>query len=491
MLLMHQMSPSALAQLVRELVAQSSESEWVEFKENNVAPQQIGENISAISNSAALLHRGVGYIVWGVRNSDHQIVGTTFRPKAERVGAQELENWLVTQVEPKIDVRIHEGDVDGKQIVVFEVQPASHLPVRFRGTEYVRVGSYTKKLADHPEKERMLWAIFDETPFEEGIAAENVSSDDLLKGLDYPEYFRLMEQPLPDNRASIIQKLAAERIIQERGSDRYDITNVGAVLFARSLRDFTRLSRKALRVIVYRGDNRVQTVREQVGDRGYAVGFTRAIGFINDLLPQNEVIGQALRKEVRMYPEIAIRELVANALIHQDFTPTGTGPMVEIFEGRMEISNPGVPLIDPLRFIDEPPRSRNERLASLMRRMHICEERGSGIDKVIHAVEAFQLPAPDFRIAGSSTVAVLFSPRTFAQMEREERIRACYQHACLLYVSGTRMTNASLRQRLGISEKNYPLASRILRDTLDADLIKPHASTSASKKDSSYVPFWA
>lgn len=122
MLLIHQMSPSALAQLARELVTQSGESEWVEFKENNADPQKIGENISAISNSAALLHRGVGYIVWGVRNSDHEIVGTTFRPKAERVRAQELENWLVTQLEPRIDVRIHEGEVDGKQVVVFEVQ---------------------------------------------------------------------------------------------------------------------------------------------------------------------------------------------------------------------------------------------------------------------------------------------------------------------------------------------------------------------------------
>lgn len=132
----------------------------------------------------------------------------------------------------------------------------------------------------------------------------------------------------------------------------------------------------------------------------------------------------------------------------------------------MEITNPGVPLIDTLRFIDEPPRSRNEQLAALMRRMAICEERGSGIDKVIFNIEVFQLPAPDFRASTDSTIAVLYGPRKFSQMKREERIRACYQHACLKYVSGEEMTNASLRKRLGIKDSNYPAASRIIKDAI-------------------------
>ncbi len=220
--------------------------------------------------------------------------------------------------------------------------------------------------------------------------------------------------------------------------------------------------------------------------KGYVAGYREAIDWINERLPQNEQIGKALRQIVRMYPEIAIRELLANVLIHQDFLIGGAGPMVEIFDDRMEFSNPGVPLIDPLRFIDEPPRSRNETLAGLMRRMNICEERRSGIDKVISAVEFYQLPAPDFRVTSGSTVSVLYAPRKFSQMDREERIRACYQHACLLFVSGARMTNATLRQRLGIKDSNYPLASRIIADTIEAKLIKSQA-----KKDAGYIPFWA
>lgn len=485
------MTTEDFARLVRSLAALPRETDWVEFKLNNSEPQQIGNNISALSNSSALNRDSTAYIIWGIEDKGHSIVGTTFRPREARKGGQELENWLVTQLEPSIDLQIREGEIDGKHVVIFEIQPATTTPVRFRGCDYIRVGSYTKKLADHPEKERALWRLFGEVPFEDGIASSGVSSDDVLALIDYPKFFGLMNQPLPDNRVAILRKLESENVIRPKDHDRFDITNLGGILFAVSLDKFPRLARKALRVVIYRGDNRFETLKEKPGVRGYAVGFEGAVSFINSQLPQNEQIEQALRHEVRMYPEIAIRELVANALIHQDFNVTGAGPMVEIFTDRMEISNPGVPLIDTLRFIDEPPRSRNETLAALMRRMKICEERGSGIDKVIVAVEAYQLPAPDFRLAGASTVSVLYGPREFSQMEREERIRACYQHSSIMFVSGKRMTNATLRKRLGIEEKNYPIASRIIRDTIEAELVKSHGSGGGSRKDASYVPFWA
>jgi len=212
--------------------------------------------------------------------------------------------------------------------------------------------------------------------------------------------------------------------------------------------------------------------------------------YINEQIPQNEHIGQALRREVRMYPEIAIRELVANALIHQDFNATGTGPMVEIFADRIEITNPGTPLIDTLRFIDEPPQSRNEILAGLMRRLNICEERGSGVDKVISSVEAFQLPAPDFTTTAAHTKSTLFAYRPLARMDKNDRIRACYQHAVLCVVSNDRMTNASLRKRFSIKDKNYSVASRIIRETIDEKLVKPYDPDNKSGKHISYVPFW-
>lgn len=244
-------------------------------------------------------------------------------------------------------------------------------------------------------------------------------------------------------------------------------------------------------MIVYKGNSRIKTVKEQIGTKGYAAGFQGLVSYVNDQLPTNEQIGVALRSEMRMYPELAIRELVANALIHQDLNMRGDGPMVEIFSDRIEITNPGQPLIDPLRFIDEPPQSRNEALASFMRRMNMCEERGSGIDKVVFEVEFFQLPAPKFLVTENHTKVVLFAHRKLSSMDRQDKIRACYQHACLLFVSNQRMTNATLRKRLSIQEQNYATASRIIGDTIQQKLVKPYDPESSSRKLASYVPFWA
>jgi len=214
------------------------------------------------------------------------------------------------------------------------------------------------------------------------------------------------------------------------------------------------------------------------------------VEFINGLVPSNEVIEQALRREMKMFPEIAVRELVANALIHQDFTETGMSVMVEIYDDRMEVSNPGKPFISPDRFIDEY-QSRNEQVADLMRRLGICEEKGSGIDKVVRAAEAFQLPAPDFRVGEKRTAVVLFGHKIFEEMDRTDRIRASYQHCCLRYVMNEKMTNQSLRERFRLSEKKTESVSRAIRDAVDAGMIKPGDPEQTSLRYRSYVPYWA
>ncbi len=207
-------------------------------------------------------------------------------------------------------------------------------------------------------------------------------------------------------------------------------------------------------------------------------------------MPTNEVIGAALRKTVPMYPELAVRELVANALIHQDLSITGAGPTVEIFDNRLEITNPGKPLMSPDRFLDTPPRSRNEQLAGLMRRFGICEERGSGVDKVVSQTEFYQLPAPLFAISGDNTSAILQAHRPLTQMDKDDRIRACYLHACLKYVSQEAMTNATIRERFGIEKQNMSTASRFIREAVDSGLVLPYDEKAAPKL-MRYIPFWA
>jgi ATP-dependent DNA helicase RecG len=188
-------------------------------------------------------------------------------------------------------------------------------------------------------------------------------------------------------------------------------------------------------------------------------------------MPRSEVIGNDVRHDVPMYPEVAIRELVANALIHQDLSITGAGPVIELYDDRIEITNPGVPLIEPARFVDTPPLSRNEKLATMMRRCHLCEERGSGWDRIAFEIEVHQLPAPLVRVTGNHTAVTMYGHKPLKKMDRDDRIRAIYLHACLKYVEGERITNSSVRQRFGLRSTDSSTASGYIKEAQEAGLI--------------------
>ena len=479
-----------LKSLVSELTLLSNETEWVEFKVNNKEPQLIGEYISALSNSAALEGKKYAYLLWGVDDNTHEIIGTNFEPKKFKKGNEEVENWLYRLISPKINFKFYEVDIDSKKVVLLEIEKAIEKPVQFSGIEYIRIGSYKKLLKEFPVKERDLWRKFDLSSYEDQIAKANMDESELLNLLDYPSYFDLMDIPLPEERKTIIMKLAEEEIIKKNDSGSWDITNLGAILFAKELSKFKFLKRKAVRVIQYKGNSRIETIREKEGSKGYAVGFEGLISYIDNMLPRNEIIGKALRKEHPIYPQLAIRELVANAIIHQDFSIRGTGPMIEIFSDRMEITNPGVPLVDIERFIDTPPKSRNESLASFMRRMGICEERGSGFDKVVFETEFYQLPAPVVEAYSEHTKVILFAHKDFKVMTKEEKIHACYLHSCLKYVTRDYLTNASLRERFGLDSKSSATVSRIIKDSLEKGVVKLKDPETAPRYYK-YVPFWS
>lgn len=481
--------PRTLA-IIDDLRKLPAEAPWAEFKENNADAPLIGKLISALSNSARMSDEHFAYVVWGVRDGTHQAVSTTFEPGTQKENNQPLDLWLAQRLQPAIDFRFETIDYHGTRLVLLTIPAASTAPVEFDRTAFVRIGSATPRLSDHPERLKALWAKLQPYAWETGVAVQFLTGDEVLLKLDYASYFDLTAQPLPDNRVGIFEKLVADRLIQPDAGGHWNITNLGAVLFAKRLSDFSpSIARKAVRFVAYDGMNRANTVTHRTdGQRGYAAGFKGLVEYIDGLLPRNEHIGKAFREEQPLYPSIAIRELVANALIHQDMTIMGAGPLIELFSDRMEITNPGKPLVSPDRFLDLPPRSRNEALASLMRRMRLCEEQGTGIDKVIFHVELHQLPPPDFRTEGDAVRTVLFAPRRFAEMTPDERIRACYQHAALRFVSGERMKNSTLCERFGIDPKNASQASVIIGQCQKAGLIRPADPTHPR---SGYVPFWA
>lgn len=476
--------------LIDDLRQLPAETSWVEFKENNNDAQLIGKLISALSNAARLADQPFAYVLWGVRDSDHAAVGTSFKPSGQLQQGQPLELWLAQRLQPSIAFNFKVIDYHGTDLVLLEIPAAASSPVEFDRQAFIRIDSATPRLSDHPERLKALWAKLQPYAWEAGVAAQFLSSDDVLAQLDYAAYFDLTGQPLPDNRKGIFDKLSADHLVQADVGGHWNITNLGAILFAKRLSDFSpSVERKAIRFVTYAGLSRADKVTHRHdGTRGYATSFTSVIDLIDSLLPRNEFIGKAFREERPLYPAIAIRELVANALIHQDMTITGAGPLVEMFSDRLEITNPGLPLVLPERFLDFPPRSRNEALASLMRRMRLCEEQGTGIDKVIFAVELHQLPAPDFRVEGDAVRAVLYAPRRFADMTPQERIRACYQHAALKYVCGQRMKNSTLSERLGIDPQNTAQTSVVIRQALVAQVIR---AADPAHPRAGYVPYWA
>ena len=476
--------------LVGDLLNNKAELSWLEFKNNNTDPEMIGKRCSALSNAARVEDQDFGYVLWGIDDNSHSIVGTHFDPNTEKVGNQGIQLWLSQMLSPDVAFQFRTVEHPSGRVVLLEIPAATSAPVAFKGTAYIRIGSATPKLSDHPARHRQLLERLLPFTWEKGVAKRYASGDEVLEMLDYAQYFRLTGHPLPDNRVGIFERLKADQLIVDDVGGLWNITNLGAILFATNLENYgPSIARKGVRFVTYDGRNKAaQVTHRQDGVKGYANGFAGLVDYINSLLPQNEHISGAFREAQPLFPELAIRELIANALIHQDMTITGSGPQIELFDDRIEITNPGSPLVKADRMIDLPPRSRNEALASLMRRMKICEEQGSGLDKVIAQVEVFQLPPPLFRDSDGSMQVILYGPRTFAEMTPDERVRACYQHSILRFLSGDRMKNSTLCERFGIDKGNAAQATRVINQAKDAGYIK---LADIEHPRAGYEPIWA
>jgi predicted HTH transcriptional regulator len=381
-------------------------------------------------------------------------------------------------------------EFEGNALLFFFIPEQPEKPVYPREKtlydSYQRSAGQSVKMS--PQEVKQMIAESQGLLFHEQIAMLNASADDVLNLLDYDRYFQLTKRNLPDTKHAILDVLASEGFILRYNED-WNITNLGALLFARDLTKFKSLQHKTLRIIVYTGASHIDAHPELFFKEGYACGFEHFIQFIMERTSV-EVIEKVFRETKSSYPERTVRELLANSIIHQNLWQTGTHTMVEIFTDRIEMTNPGVPLVDTNRFIDTPPVSRNERIAILMHNFDLCELRGSGVDRAIEAVEKAVLPAPKFIKGDFYTKVVIYPKKTFAQMSKDDRIRACYQHCCLKYMENEKMTNQSFRERMGIEEKNYPMASKIIKEAVNAGLIKGYSPDNIVKKVTSYIPYW-
>ncbi|MDR1414474.1 MAG: putative DNA binding domain-containing protein [Odoribacteraceae bacterium] len=464
---------------------EKNELDWKEdISPNN---KKLCRHLSAFAN-----HPGGGFLVFGIEDKTGKVIGVT-NEQAELI-MQKLSDLCRVAVFPAIGLDHSVQEYGGKPLLFVYIKENAVKPVSISEKSieeaYIRSGGTTRLASRQEIGALMLNSKI--LHYEELHASKLKSSAEILDILDFRGVFRLLNRPTLQNPEEILRWMEDEKMVDHIDGIGYYITNFGALCCAYDLNQFDGLSRKNIRVIRYKGLTKRETEKEQLGSKGYAIGYEGLINYINTLLPSSEVIKNALRSETTVYPEIALRELIANALIHQDFSVRGSSPMVEIFDDRIEISNPGK-LLDSKRIdrlIRTTPESRNEILASAFRRYGICEERGSGFEKAVAAIELFGLPPLKFEELENSFRVTMYSPKTFAALTPTERVEACYQHSIIKYYASGGMTNASLRERFKISERQRPQVSLVIKAALIQNKIKPKDPNNASTKHAEYVPFW-
>ena len=475
--------------LLRRLLQEPGEGEWLEFKHNNSDPELIGQTVCACANAAMLADRDRAFVVWGIKDKTKERLGSTVRLRSLTKGAESFTNWLTRMLDPHLMMEFLDFEDHGKSFAILVAEPTYDRPVKFAGIEYLRIGQSIKSLKEFPDHERALWLATGRRKFENAIALTHQNTEDVFAKLNTASYYELRQEDVPKSRAEVVRKFLQLGCIKEDMEGGYDITNLGALLFANDITAFPSLSTKSIRVIKYTGKDKMVSDEEIEGRKGYAVGFRGMLKFIVDRLPKEEKYEGGVRTTASLYSATAIREIIANALIHQDFTITGVGPVVEIYKDRVEVTNPGNSLIQIDRIIDER-RSRNEKFASAMRELGICEERGGGIDKAIIEIEEMSLPAPEFYPSERSMRVVIFGPKSFAELSKADRVWSCFCHCVVKWLRLDYMSNTSLRERFSLADEEYTTVSAVISAARKAGRIVK-AEEGQGKRNARYVPYWA
>lgn len=445
--------------------------------------ERLAQHISAFAN-----YKGGGVFAFGIKNEDASLFSMS-KEEADDIITR-LGNIASNRLYIPIQLDHAIEDFEGHAILFVYVPEQVEKPVYLRGgtiyDSYYRSAGQTRKMTK--SQVRAMIAQSQNLPFENMPAMDGLSAEQVLSLLDFNKFLELSQKNLPQDLKTIVSFMADYNLCEEE-TNGWTITNLGALLFANNLSDFPNLTDKAIIIRKYTGNSNLELAFERRSTKGYAVDLQDLVDFISDSTPNREFI-ETLRDNHTSYPKVAIREILANAMVHQDLFEKGMSVTVEIYSDRIAITNPGSCLNDIVRIIDLPPNSRNEKLAEAFFQFRICEKRGSGMDRAVAALEEKCLPPIKITSSDTHTRAFLYAPKKWSKMSFEERIQACYQHACLLYERNETMSNQSLRERLGMERRSTAPASRIINDTIQRGLIKPANAENESKKLASYIPFY-
>lgn len=367
-----------LAQVVQELCAYETDLEWFEFKENWYQPVELGEYISALSNSAAYMGRACAYFVWGVNDRTHSVTGTNYDPDCD-VKNEPLKHFLARQLSPDVNFQFDTVSVEDKRVVVLTIPAAKTVPVAFNHERFIRIGSSKENLRKYPEKESYLFDVL-----RHGFPTiENTPSDyqDLTFDKLLIYYYAKGLKLNPDTFKKNLGLLTAD--------GQYNI-------LAQLLADDSHMP---LRVALFSGKSKT--------DKLFAVrefGFQCLLYSLDDVLRYGDVLNimQAdetnrvvERKEVPLFDNDAFREAVINAFVHNAWV-TKNEPMITVYSDRIEIlSRGGLPPEQTLQgFFAGESVPVNRKLSEIFLQLHISEKTGRGVPKI---TEAYGKEAYEFR----------------------------------------------------------------------------------------------
>ncbi|MBF9010264.1 RNA-binding domain-containing protein [Corynebacterium phoceense] len=468
-----------------------AEMPWIEFKVNSATSgPDIAKYVCALGNSATLHDEQAGFLIWGISDS-RDIVGTTFDwQTAKGKGNEDLLPWLTRVVTPSPNLTFESAVINGNNVVLLRVPAARTSPYSYDKSRYFRKGSYTKDLLDFPSDERALWQKINQFEFETSNVAEGLEPEEVSEYLSEEAFFANRTEIPASTGQSFLDRLRESKAVTYSHELGWCIPAWSALMYARSISAFPLLHSLAPRVMHFRDASRTNILREWTIDEGYALGFPRIMELFATIRPGGESIDTSGRRvETPVLPTVAFREVLANALMHQDLEARGSSLTIEIFSDHVDVSNPGAPLVSPQRFIDSTSVTRNPHLGEALRLAKFVEKRGSGWDRIVESLEAAHFPPALIRTNGATTVT-LSAYRPFALMSQEEKEEAVYQHACLNVLENRPVTNSSVRRRFGLKDSQAGQTTRLIKATEDAGLIKPYDRT-AGARSLRYVPFWA
>lgn len=400
------MTPEEMQNLLRELIALPHETEWVEFKENNSNPDEIGKYLSGLSNSACLLDKPKAYLVYGVRNQTHEVVGTDFKPKQAKAHGQALELWLNQLLDPRPDVPIYEFVFNGKSVVMFAIQPAGNRPVRFSGAAYIRVGSNLTTLKEHPEKERKIWAKLARHDWSAGICPDASLSD-----LDPAAIQKAREQfkvKHPDKAAEVDGWSDVVFLNKAKVTINGKITRTAIILLGKEEAEHYLSPSVAQISWVLKGEHNVEKDYKHFG-APLLLNVEKAVARIRNLnyryLPNHTLFPV----EVTQYDSWVMREALHNCIAHQDYEAGGKVNLVENPD-ELIFSNLGhfIPgTVERVIEQDAPQEFyRNPFLAHAMVNLNMIDTIGSGIKKMFLAQRKRFFPLPDYDLSDTERVQV-------------------------------------------------------------------------------------